>query len=773
MKFLRYCGFGQAITFKTITDVQIDEVEKFIREDISKLIPIDTAKENIYGPIFTKNPSRFKFMPGHRALIKILVSHVKKIVDENGNNSGLSYFKSKNEINIAEVPSAEQLNDTRAHSLLKKLLSSADQNSTKKKGGYRFSKEIQHFTTYLRLIVGKLGYETLHRNLEPAIPSLPSIDRYIRSSHFNITPAVLRTEELLQYLEQRNLPKIVSLSEDMTRIVGRIQYDSRTNQLFGFTHPINRATGMPVPHTFPARHAREIMNHFVNGTVAGYLNVVMAQPIANNASAFCLLLYASDNKFTANNVVRRWEYIKNELNKVGIVVLTISSDSDPRYNSAMRELSGLGESPYEFAKWFSSNKNMSPPFSIQDMIHIITKMRNFFLRTLRDAKKLPFGDFYIDISHVYVLLYMHSKDKHLLTESDLNPADRQNFASATKMCSEKVTNMLDTYIDGAEATSLYLQMMRSVCSAYMGTNLLAIERVRAMFYPLFLMRIWRDYISDHKKYTLKDNFMTMNCYCCIEMNAHALVKLILYLKKINRPELFLPNLFESQPCESIFRQFRSLTSVYSTVTNCTLKEACSRISKIQIQNEIIHMTSDEFTYPRLQKNTEVTKTDFDLPSESEIYAEIENCQRDAIATARKFGLISKQSKTKIYQCKVNSLKTNIERPQITEANIFEPEDISRLDLRNIQLKDYTGKFENTTIDETSPYVGIVDDYGERTIVKKTSLCWLLQRDCPKLSSDRLLRVRNAAKKLYSVDHHNQKQNPKKKKTKRLLRSYKK
>lgn len=115
LNFLRYCGFGQAITFKTITDVEIDEVEKFIREDISKLIPIETAKEDIFGPIFTKNPSHFKFMPGHRVLIKFLVSHVKKIVDENGTNLGLSYFKSKIEINIAEVPPAEQLNETCAH----------------------------------------------------------------------------------------------------------------------------------------------------------------------------------------------------------------------------------------------------------------------------------------------------------------------------------------------------------------------------------------------------------------------------------------------------------------------------------------------------------------------------------------------------------------------------------------------------------------------------------------------------------------------------------
>lgn len=106
----------------------------------------------------------------------------------------------------------------------------------------------------------------------------------------------------------------------------------------------------------------------------------------------------------------------NELKKVEISVLTISSDSDPRYNSAMRELSSIGENTCDFAKWFSCSQIATATFCVQDITHIITKMRNFILRTLWAAKQLPFGNRSIDIAHLYVLLYKYSKDKHFLTE---------------------------------------------------------------------------------------------------------------------------------------------------------------------------------------------------------------------------------------------------------------------------------------------------------------------------------------------------------------------
>lgn len=176
-------------------------------------------------------------------------------------------------------------------------------------------------------------------------------NRYIRSSHCHITEGVLRAEELLKFLNERQLPLAVSISEDATRIVNRVQYDSRTNQLIGFTLPLNCETGMPIPFSYGARSADEIFNHFASdNNVSSFLNVIMAQPISKNVAPFCLLIFGSNNRYTANDVSKRWQYIQKQLENVGIETITVSSDSDPKYNAAMRELSQLGAASNDWGK---------------------------------------------------------------------------------------------------------------------------------------------------------------------------------------------------------------------------------------------------------------------------------------------------------------------------------------------------------------------------------------------------------------------------------------
>lgn len=235
----------------------------------------------------------------------------------------------------------------------------------------------------------------------------------------------MRCEELSVYLAERGCQPYVGLSEDATRIEGRLQYDPKTNQIVGFVLPVNNKNGMPIPFMYPARNADEILSHFEKKSPkASFLNVIMAQPIGN-APPFCLLMFSSDNKYTSNDVKNSWMYITEELKKVNITVLTISSDSDPKYNLAMRMLSELGLKTS--VDWFSNKGNPDGPFYIQDVTHIATKLRNFLLRTRFDKKSLPFGKGFITIEHLYELLNMFSKDKHQLTASTLNPIDRQIF----------------------------------------------------------------------------------------------------------------------------------------------------------------------------------------------------------------------------------------------------------------------------------------------------------------------------------------------------------
>lgn len=317
------------------------------------------------------------------------------------------------------------------------------------------------------------------------------------------------------------------------------------------------------------------------------------------------------------------------------------------------------------------------------------------------------------------------------------------------MCDEEVIMLLKTWVKGSDATALYLQIMKDIIDAFLDQSLKPLQRVCKMWYPIFVIRIWRHFIISHKNFKLKNNFLTAACYTCLELNAHSLVMCILHLKEINRPELFLPHLFESQPCESMFRQFRSLTSTYSTVANCTVKEAMSRISKIQLQNDIIHGTSSHFFYPRLHKqqnaiDTVLEKNNY-LPTKIEIIAEIQNCQRDAIAKAKSLGLIS-NNRHAVFSCKVPPYISN-GSGKIKKKKIMKNINITPIDppnFNNIQLKNFADKLHGEIL-ATGPYVEIITDDNKRVVVKKMSLCWLWRAESKKLSNDRLLRVQYSAK----------------------------
>lgn len=369
------------------------------------------------------------------------------------------------------------------------------------------------------------------------------------------------------------------------------------------------------------------------------------------------------------------------------------------------------------------------------------------MRTISNKITLPFGKFSINWSHLHVLLQKFPKDVHQLTASVLNPIDRQNFRSVERMCDSKVISILQSHVKGSEATVVYLQISKNIIDTFLDRELAPLQRIKKIWYSIFIIRIWRYFIYSHKKYTLKKNFLTAPCYTCLEINAHSLVMCMLHLKEINRPEWFLPHLFESQPCESMFRQFRSFTSTYSTVTNCTVKEAILRISKIQLQNDIMHGTSSHFTYPRLNKqqksNNSFPYENIDLPSKVEIVAEIQNCQRDAIAKAKDMGLIQSKKNIK-FSCQVPEYTGGCGRTHKKRNTKYTSAPLDPPNFNNIQLKNFADKL-NGEILATGPYVEIITDDNKRIVVKKTSLCWLWKTESKKLSNDRLLRVQYSVK----------------------------
>lgn len=728
-------GYGTALTFKSISDSDIDEIENYVRtefyEDNVSRFPNEMTDETQLSNFFgdhTKCPSQFKFSTFEKAAIKSFSYYVKQIVDMEQANAGLDHFESTKlfpnrqlQRYFGEKQTEKDSNyDTRTHNVLNLLTSIANRNALRDRSGFRFNEEIKQFSTYVRMLAGPLAYQTIQNNLNLALPSLSATNRYIKEMHDNLVDGVLRCESLVQYLKKRNLPLIVSLSEDATRINGRVQYDSVLNEVIGFVLPIDDETGMPISHSFPARNCEEIIKHFSgSNSVAQYVNVIMAQPLAN-IRPFCLLLFSSDGKFTAEGVMKRWKFIANELNEVNINVLSFASDSDPRYNSAMRKLTGLGFRSNLFGnvEWFNSNAEMHSPFFVQDTIHIATKFRNIFLKTKPFPMKLPFGtNYYIQVKHLETLLENFSKDRHQLTASVLNAMDRQNFSSVERIYDDKVIELLESHVPESKGTVMFLKILRHIVESYRDINLSPLERIGKIWYSVSVLRIWRQSISSDESLKVGENFITQNAYTCVEMNAHALILIILYLKKNRTPNVFLPELFDSQPCEGFFGQIRSLSTTFSTVVNCSVKEIIARINRIHLQNDIAVNTS--FFYPRVKHAQFPTnRVLHELPDQLEIYKQIEKSKQNAIQDSMEVGLVEKDLVNCFtYACQVTpiSLKS---KTSMKEDERHVSVSLPLLRREAIVLKNFAEKFVTEEVQETSPYVEVYRENERRIIIKK-------------------------------------------------------
>lgn len=449
-------------------------------------------------------------------------------------------------------------------------------------------------------------------------------------------------------------------------------------------------------------------------------------------------------------------------------------------------VAGTSEISGEFAEWPWFHCSQNEFFCIQDIIHIATKLRN---RLLNLSIELPFGKNLINASHLEYLIQNVSKDKHLLTASDINPKDRQNFGSLVKIVQPRFRDLLKEHVPDSDATILYLTLCDLVVSSFRDHQLKPLERVYKIWYCVFVLRGWRLFVKKSKNYTLQRNFITSNAYTCIELNAHSIVEVMVHLRKINKPEWFIPILMSSQPCEEFFRKIRSFTTTYSTQVNFSMLEIMHRIKKIQLQGDIILNNKENIKFPRLDPKLKSVSLS-ELPENDKIFYEIEMARKDAIATLNSFKIkiviktkesMSGPAKRKrkkvskedgdvhhIQEEELNDYGVNIENDddlidheedEIEEDKIESGESefavveedfhedmntISSL-TGELMLKDYGISRgisrDDLPISKQIPFTKVHDSTGKPKTVRKSTLLWILVSNPDKLSSDRLERVK--------------------------------
>ncbi|KAJ6648966.1 hypothetical protein Bhyg_04198, partial [Pseudolycoriella hygida] len=217
--------------------------------------------------------------------------------------------------------------DTNDHLMLRTMINAANKNVLLDKHGYRHEEVMKAFAAYMKIISGPLAYETLHANLSLAWPSTSTANKFIYDNGSTVLEGKLRHEELYKYLRDRDIPLRVSLSEDATRIQATVCYDPKTNQLVGFSLPLDE-NGLPITYSYMANNTNEI--HF------------------------------------------------------GILVDNFASDGDPRLVKVMKLKSEIGIQDLSFfdCEWYSCGNSFDTTYT-QDVLHIGTKCRNRILKTSR------------------------------------------------------------------------------------------------------------------------------------------------------------------------------------------------------------------------------------------------------------------------------------------------------------------------------------------------------------------------------------------------------
>lgn len=419
--------------------------------------------------------------------------------------------------------------------------------------------------------------------------------------------------------------------------------------------------------------------------------------------------------------------------RCGIEVAGWSADGDIRLlNSMKHSLNAMINQPDDILSSLQREQNIS---YLQDFIHWALKMRN---RTLKPSIHLPMGHSQVSVAHLKVLIQSVRKEVHGIVSSDISPYDKQNFHTFIKVSSDRVLNALAENVPDSEGTVMYLQFTRTVTEAFRDVNLLPLERVRRVWEGLYFFRAWRDWIEKHDEYSKDENFISENAFVCLELNAYGLLHLITKLRDSKQEHLFIPSIFSSQNCEETFRTFRSMTSVNWTKINFTIYELLHMIRRIETANDIAYFKlSDQVIFPRLQNRSLGNFPTFNLPTNDDIQATLNQALEAALLKAERFGIHVDNNDIRI--CKLQ--KGIIPDRKISHLKSDENSIINQIDFT--QFRKFAN--ESSDFDGNSAFVAIPNDLDEEGeteggFIKKSYIVWLLSQSKSKLSNDRLKRV---------------------------------
>ena len=86
---------------------------------------------------------------------------------------------------------------------------------------------------------------------------------------------------------------------------------------------------------------------------------------------------------------------------------------------------------------------------------------------------------------------------------------------------------MTSQIPDAKSISVFLDVIRCVLDSFRDQKLDEVSTVEKVWNAVFFMHYRHQWLLLNPHYTLENNYITLNAYMCIELNAHSLITFLM------------------------------------------------------------------------------------------------------------------------------------------------------------------------------------------------------------------------------------------------------
>ncbi|CAF1017695.1 unnamed protein product [Didymodactylos carnosus] len=180
---------------------------------------------------FTLNNGDYIIRPGVKESFDFLINSLK--LKANEDKHGI-----QSNINTGNGASLEQIVDAlnnEHNTFMKAFIENIANNLKKTKNNYQYNKYVKRFALSLYILAGRNAYEFVRINLTDAIPSIATVESYMKCINVQITECEFRFKSLKHHLDRINSAHEFC-AEDCTSVVKKKVMTVSQIRLLDFAH---------------------------------------------------------------------------------------------------------------------------------------------------------------------------------------------------------------------------------------------------------------------------------------------------------------------------------------------------------------------------------------------------------------------------------------------------------------------------------------------------------------------------------------------------------